>query len=114
MARMRRVVAVGYPHHVTQRGNFRRDVFHDDEDRETYLDLLATAAADAQLQILGYCLLSNHVHLVVIPEREDAMALTFRRVHGSYSRWLNIRFRRLGHAWQSRPYSPRSEPVPAR
>ena len=55
MARMRRVVAVGYPHHVTQRGNFRRDVFHDEEDRETYLDLLATAAADAQLQILGYC-----------------------------------------------------------
>ena len=102
MARMRRVVAVGYPHHVTQRGNFRRNVFLDDEDRETYLALLANHASSAELDILGYCLMTNHVHLIVVPKRRDSMATTFRRVHGSYSQWLNIRLRRTGHAWQSR------------
>jgi putative transposase len=105
MAKMRRVVAVGYPHHVTQRGNFRRNVFLDDEDRETYLALLAKNASAAELEILGYCLMTNHVHLIVVPKKRDSMATTFRRVHGSYSQWLNIRLRRTGHARQSRPVS---------
>jgi putative transposase len=102
---MRRVVAVGYPHHVTQRGNFRRSVFLDDEDRETYLALLAKNASSAELDILGYCLMTNHMHLIVVPKKRDSMATAFRRVHGSYSQWLNIRLRRAGHAWQSRYFS---------
>ena len=53
MARIRRVVAVGCPHHITQRGNFRREIFLDDEDRRTDLDLLAKAAEAAPLPVLG-------------------------------------------------------------
>ena len=58
MGRIHRVVAVGCPHHITQRGNFRRQVFFDDEDRHTYRDLLAAAASQADLAVLGFCLIS--------------------------------------------------------
>ena len=81
-----------------ERGNFCRKVFLDDEDRETYLTLLAKNASSADLNILGYCLMTNHVHLNVVPTKRDSMATAFRRVHGSYSQCLNIRLRRTGHA----------------
>jgi len=113
MGRMRRVVAIGCPHHVTQRGNFRRDVFFDDEDRHTYLDLLAAAASDAQLAVLGYCLMSNHVHLIVVPAHADSMALAIREAHRNYSRWLNLRLRRTGHVWQNRYFSCPLDPAHA-
>jgi putative transposase len=77
-------------------------VFLDDEDRETDLALLAKNASAAELEILGYCLRTNHVHLIVVPKKRDSMATTFRRVHGSDSPWLNMRLRQTGHAWQSR------------
>ena len=113
MARIARVVAVGCPHHVTQRGNFRRDIFFDDQDRQTYLDQLSEAAADAQLRIWGHCLMSNHVHLIVVPERPDSMARAFRIAHSNYSRWLNIRLRRCGHVWQNRYFSCPLDPAHA-
>jgi len=105
------VVAVGCPHHVTQRGNFRRDVFFDDLDRQTYLDLLADSAKEARLRIWGYCLMSKHVHWIVVPERPHAMARTFRVAHSNYSRWLNIRLRRGGHVWQNQFFSCPLDPA---
>ena len=77
----------------------------DDEDRETYLALLGKNASSAELDILGYCLMTNHVPLIVVPRKRDSMATPFRRVHGSYSQWLNIRLRRTGHLWQNRFFS---------
>ena len=111
MGRFARVVAVGCPHHVTQRGNFRRDVFFDDLDRQTYLDLLADSAKEARLRIWGYCLMSKHVHWIVVPERPHAMARTFRVAHSNYSRWLNIRLRRGGHVWQNQFFSCPLDPA---
>ena len=67
MARLPRVVAVDVPHHVTQRGNARQVIFGDDSDRLTYLDLLRQHCDLYRLSLLGYCLMSNHVHLVVVP-----------------------------------------------
>lgn len=83
-ARIARVVVVGYPHHVTQRGNLRRDILLDDHDRQTDLEQLAEAADDSQLRFWGHCLMSNHVHLVVVPERADTMARAFRLAHSNY------------------------------
>jgi putative transposase len=101
----------GY-HHVTQRGNFRRNVFLDDEDRESYLALLAKNASAAELETLGYCLITNRMHLIVVPKKRDSMATTFRRVHGSDSPWRNIRLRQTGQAWQSRYFSSPLGPSP--
>ena len=103
--RIARVVAVGAPHHVTQRGNNRQQVFFSNRQRRTYLTLLAEQAARHNLRILGYCLMPSHVHAIVVPERFDSMAKGFGRAHNSYSRYLNAVRRRSGHLWQNRFYS---------
>jgi putative transposase len=91
--------------HVTQKGNFGQAVFFTDEDRRLYLSLVAEYSLEARLELLGWCLMTNHVHLLVIPGRPDSMATTLRRVHSEYSQVLNKRLGRSGHLWQNRYYS---------
>jgi putative transposase len=74
MPRIARVIAAGYPHHITQRGNNRATVFFDDEDRKTYLKLLAGYAEKHLFQIWAYCLMDNHTHLLAVPELETFLA----------------------------------------
>jgi putative transposase len=74
MPRIARIIAPGYPHHITQRGNNRATVFFDDEDRQTYLKLLSGYTRKHALQIWAYCLMDNHVHLLAVPETETAPA----------------------------------------
>lgn len=105
MPRMARVVAEGVPHHVTQRGANRQDVFLLSEDRRYYLETLRTKCRDHGVSLLGYCLITNHVHLIAVPERSAALAVALGRTHGSYARWFNRRYRRSGHLWQNRFYS---------
>jgi putative transposase len=105
MPRSKRVVAVGVPHHVTQRGNGRQDVFVNDGVRRVYLDLLAEHAGKNQLGVVAYCLMTNHVHLVVVPESERSLANTFRHAHGRFSQFWNTAFHGSGHLWQNRFYS---------
>ena len=105
MARIRRVVAVGYPHHITQRGNFRHEIFYDDEDRQTDLALLAGYAADRYLRILGSCLMTNHIHWIVVPGRAGSLSLALRDAQRDSSRWLNIRLHRRGQPWQKRCFA---------
>jgi putative transposase len=105
MARLARVVAVGEPHHLTQRGNNRQQTFFDDHDRSRYFRLLRDHAARAGMRLLGYCLMTNHVHLVAIPERPAAFAEALGRLHGEYARRLHERWGGNGHLWQNRYYS---------
>jgi putative transposase len=90
------VVAVGAPHHVTQRGNNRQKTFFYDSDCRFYLALLADQGRRHGLRILGYCLMPNHVHLLAVPERPDSMARALGRAHNLYSRWFNRMRRRSG------------------
>ncbi len=105
MARFARAAAVGVAHHVTQRGIDRQRVFFTDSDRDTYLDCLQAYSEQARLRILSYCLMSNHVHLVVVPDEPASLAVALRRTHGRYALYLNARRRRVGHLWQNRFYS---------
>jgi putative transposase len=105
MARTARVVAAGVPHHVTQGGNNRQDVFLTDDDRRYYLSVLRDRSQQAGLQLLGYCLMTNHVHLVVIPTRAESLAQALGRAHSWYAQRFNRRYRRSGHLWQNRFYS---------
>jgi len=105
MARFARVVVPGCWHHVTQRGNRRQTVFFSDDDRAVYLRLLGLECAHHGVRIAGYCLLSNHVHVVAIPKAEDSMAKAFGRAHVGYARWLNVRRAETGHVWQNRYFS---------
>ena len=99
------MVAVDVPHHVTQRGNNRQQVFYSNAQRRHYLSLLGEYAARSGLRIWGYCLMPNHVHAVVTPTTEVSMAQGFGRTHNSYARHLNALRHRSGHLWQNRFYS---------
>jgi len=111
MARVARIVIPGLAHHVTQRGNNRQDVFFVDDDRRAYLELLRQRCQDAGVSILGYCLMSNHAHLVAVPRDEDSLALALGRTHFMFTQYVNRLHRRSGHLWQNRFYScPLDEP----
>jgi len=105
MPRLARAVAVGFAHHITQRGNNRGAVFFVDDDRRVYLKLLKEQADKYGLEVIGYCLMSNHVHIVAIPHAEDSLAKGIGRTHFRYAQYINRFHRRSGHLWQGRFYS---------
>jgi putative transposase len=100
-----RVVVVDVPHHVTQRGNARQFILAGDADRVVYLDLLRHYSQLHKLSLIGYCLMSNHVHLIVMPRQTDAMAETLKHTHGRYAAYWNVSHTSSGHVWQGRYYS---------
>ena len=75
------------------------------EDREVYLQILQEQAGKYGLEVLGYCLMTNHVHLVAIPHAEDSLAKGIGRTHFRYSQYINRFHKRSGHLWQGRFYS---------
>ena len=97
MPRQARVVAVGVPHHVTQRGNNRQDIFLLDDDRRFYLETLGRWSERCGLTLLGYCLMTNHVHLVAVPQRPDSLAQALGNTHQLHAQ----RFNRLGEKLRS-------------
>lgn len=102
MPRQGRVVAVDVPHHITHRGNNRQDVFLSDEDRRRYQDLLLKSLGPSCVDLLGWCWMSKHVHLVGVPRREEALSRLIRRVHSAYAQDFNRHRSRDGHLWRSR------------
>lgn len=105
MPRRARIVAVDHAYHVTQRGNNRQNVFLDREDRLLYLDLLARHCDHEKLDVIGYCLMTNHVHLVAMPRTPGSLSRALARAHSEYARRSNQRHVRSGHLWQNRFYS---------
>lgn len=77
-------------------------VFHSRLDRLTYLRLLREQSRLCELPVLAYCLMDNHVHLVVVPDNGVVLAEVMQRVHGRYAQYLNVRRGRCGHLWQNR------------
>jgi putative transposase len=102
MVRLPRLVLPGIPYHVTQRGNRREQTFFEDGDYALYRDLLARAADRAGAEIWCYCLMPNHVHVVVVPADEDGLRRTFAETHRRYTGFINARARWTGHLWQGR------------
>ena len=81
MPRVRRVVVPGLPHHVTQRGVRSMDVFRDEVDRALYLTLMREHGRRSGVEFLAWCLMTNHVHLIVVPKREDSLARGIGEAH---------------------------------
>ena len=105
MARMARVVVPHYPHHITQRGNRRQKTFFTEDDYRAYISLLSNAKERSGIDVWAYCLMPNHVHLVVVPEHKDSLAVFFREAHRQYTRRINARENWCGHLWQERFHS---------
>ena len=93
------------PHHITQRGNNKQDVFFVDDDRTKYLDLLKQQSQRFGLDILAYCLMSNHTHIIAIPRNEVALAKAIGSTHLLYTQYINRMHSRSGHLWQNRFFS---------
>ncbi len=102
MARLARIVIPGLPHHVTQRGNRREQVFFCDEDYQAYIDLLSVAIKKARSEIWAWCLMPNHVHLIVVPSHEDGLRQSVAGAHRKYASRINARNKWTGHLWQGR------------
>lgn len=102
MSRKPRLVVPDFPHHVIQRGNRRQRVFFGDDDRKFYLSLLKRQGDRAGLSFWAYCLMGNHVHLIVVPKRPESLAQAMAGVHWRYTISINLREDWKGSLWQGR------------
>ena len=103
MPRSARIVITGYPHHVIQRGHNRQAVFVADEDYLYYLDNLREWKVELGCKVYAYCLMTNHVHLIVDPgEDEGNLAKLMKRVAGRQTRYVNKLEKRTGSLWEGR------------
>ncbi|MBI3711088.1 MAG: transposase [Proteobacteria bacterium] len=102
MARLARVVVPGVPHHVTQRGNRRQQVFFGDDDYAAYRLLLAEGCREAGVAVWAYCLMPNHVHLILTPSDADGLRQALGETHRRYTRLVNGREGWRGYLWQGR------------
>ncbi len=105
MARISRLVVPGHPHHVTQRGNRRLEVFFGDDDYRAYLALVAASCRAAGTAIWAYCLMPNHVHFILVPSHPDGLRAALGEAHRRYTRRINAREGWRGHLWQERFHS---------
>ena len=105
MPRRARIVIAGEVHHITQRGNNRQDVFFVPDDREVYLAFLREQTERFGLVVMGYCLMTNHVHVVAVHLSETSLAKAIGRTHFGYTQYVNRLHGRSGHLWQNRFYS---------
>lgn len=105
MPRIARIVATDFPHHITQRGNYKQTVFVSHKDYKFYLGRLNEYCKKYKLSILCYCLMPNHVHYVAIPREEDSLAKTFNTCHMRYAHYFNKKNNVTGHLWQGRFFS---------
>jgi putative transposase len=105
MARIAHIVVPGLPHHITQRGVRRMDVFFSDEDRREYLRHLFEHEERSGVSFLAWCLMSNHVHLIAVPDREISLTRGIGEAHRKYTRYVNFREGWRGYLFQGRFHS---------
>ena len=105
MPRLARTVFANVPHHITQRGNRREDIFFTDEDREIYLAWLTDYCQEHNVDILAYCLMTNHIHLVAVPTTKEGLQNVLKPLHMRYAQRFNRQRGLKGHVWQGRYFS---------
>lgn len=102
MARLFRLLAPGFPHHVTQRGVRSIPIFDDDGDRKAYRDFMAEELNRFSVQILAWCLMTNHTHVIVVPNDASLLARAIGEAHRRYTRMKNFSARVRGYLFQGR------------
>lgn len=102
MPRISRLIVPGHPHHVTQRGVRSMDIFPDDTARCSYLQFLSEESGRAGVQILSWCLMTNHVHFIAIPHESQSLARAFGEAHRRFTRMRNFCEKVRGYLFQGR------------
>jgi len=107
MPRQARQKSTSGIYHIMLRGINQQVIFEDEEDNKKFIETLKTYKAVSGYKIFAYCLMSNHLHLLIKVEKEE-LDLIFKRIAGSYVYWYNWKYYRRGHLFQDRF---KSEPV---
>jgi putative transposase len=102
MPRSARIVIPNVAHHVTQRGNRQQKIFFSDDDYRAYRTILGIGLKKHNTRCLAYCLMPNHVHLMLVPEGIDGLRATLSAVHTAYAQRINTAQKASGHLFQGR------------
>ena len=105
MPRQSRYISAGTPYHVTQRGVRKSDVFFSSLDRMYYLKLIREKAVRYGVEVLAYCLMTTHVHHVLVPKFKNSLGDMLRCVHSRYANRINKKMGWTGHLWQCRYFA---------
>jgi putative transposase len=105
MPRIARIIYVGYPHHIVQRGNNKQTVFFVDADREEYLKFLNKYANECGCILNSYCLMKNHIHLLLNPKQQNSLSKTMQKLSLKYTQYINKKYKRTGRLWECRFHS---------
>lgn len=93
------------PHHIVQRGCRREKVFFDKTDFRTYIRILNKFSRKYNVELWCYCLMPNHIHLIVFPKNETSISKMICEAHRTYSEYINKKMGWKGHLWERRFYS---------
>ncbi|MFH1824822.1 MAG: transposase [Candidatus Firestonebacteria bacterium] len=102
MPRQSRIVVPGYPHHIILRGNNRNVIFYSDEDRCFFIRCLKESKEKTGSKIYAYCLMTNHVHLLVEPLTESGLGNVIQSLGRRYVQYINWKYKRTGTLWEGR------------
>lgn len=105
MPRIARIVGIGNPHHIIQRGNNRQTIFFADGDRYRYLELLKESSIKYSCKIHAYCLMENHVHILSVPQYNYSFAKMMQQLSLRFTQYINKKYKRTGRLWECRFYS---------
>ncbi len=101
MARKAREKSKSGIYHAILRGVNRQNIFEDDEDKRKFLEILEKSKEKSECLIFAYCLMNNHVH-ILLQEMKESVGMTIKRVSSSYVLWYNSKYKRCGHLFQER------------
>src|SRR3989338_862011 len=105
MPRIARIAEANYPHHIVQRGNNKGVIFFDDSDRRFYLKLLRKYSMECNCMVNAYCIMNNHVHLLLTPLQQAALSKMMQKLSLRYTQYINKKYERTGRLWECRFYS---------
>ena len=105
MGRRTRVIVPGYPHHIVQRGHNRQKIFRDEHDCRLFLELLTGYVGQYDCKLMAYCLMPNHVHMILRPPDREAIIKTLHGVGFRYARYFNQATGRTGALLENRYFS---------
>lgn len=105
MTRIARAIAPEFPHHVVQRGNNKSNIFIDEQDFKTYLELIARHAERSKSGILAYCIMTNHAHLLVKPPETVSLPSMMHGLGQGYALHVHKKYQKTGRLWENRYFS---------
>ena len=102
MGRTARASQGGFVYHVLNRGNGRTDVFHNDDDYAAFVTLMQEAHEKVPIRLVGYCLMTNHFHLVLWPHGDGDLSRWMQWLMTAHVRRYHLHYKGSGHVWQGR------------